>query len=310
MSNTEKILDQIGKEMSKMMGKSKTKMTNEEFRAFVTEQWELMGEDKRHIHDVTILIGRMMNEAVWAKDPADLVKWIKEDQKQQKIHQNTPEETYNYYASHFLDCKAIAEGLSFFQEEEKSGENPQIAHQFVQFFEEIINNPQKMQEILEENDEDDFDFDFDFQSIELNEWQRFFDEETAKIGYEILNKKGETTERENQKHKNALNYLKENQMAVLNSILFELLKIYPALQEKYDFSKEDKVEFMPDITDISGFAPLLSPNNLYVFSKYEDDVAFIGIGFHCSWEQEYGLGVVIHKDKVIKIGDATDAFLV
>ncbi len=307
MANTEQILNRIDKEMSKMMGKSKTKMTNEEFRTFVTEQWELMGEDKRRIHDVTILIGRMMNEAVRANDPADLVKWIKEDQKQQKIHQNTPEQTYNYYANHFINCKAFSEGLSFFQNEQKSGKNTETASRFVQFFQEIINNPDKMKQFTAEAD--DKDDDSDYQSIELTEWQAFFDEKTAQIGYEILDEDGESTEKENEKHKNGLKYLKENQMLVLNNILSELLEQYPSLQEKYNYSDEDKADFMPDITDISGFAMLLSPTNMYVFSEYKDDFPYIGIGFSCSWDEEHGLGVVVHKDKVIKIGDASDAFL-
>lgn len=67
--NTQEILDKISFEMSKMLGKSKNKMTNEAFRTFVTEQWELMSEDKYKTYGANILVGPMQNEATWAKSP-------------------------------------------------------------------------------------------------------------------------------------------------------------------------------------------------------------------------------------------------
>lgn len=85
---TKEILEQIRFEMDKMLGNSKTKMTSEQFRAFVSEQWELMGTDKYHTRGINILVGRMMNEAIWANDPTDLIKWIKEEQKLENFHNN------------------------------------------------------------------------------------------------------------------------------------------------------------------------------------------------------------------------------
>lgn len=216
MNETENFLQQIDFEMSKMLGKGK-KMTDAEFRAFVSEKWEQMSESKYQIHDAYILIGRMMSEAVWAKDPNDLVKWIKECQKHQSGKKNALNGMYKSYTNDFLECGAFVEGLAFFQSEAI----PESV-EYERFFQNILDNPELMQQHLDEaNDDSDI---FDFKSVELSQWQVFFGEENAKVGYEVLRKDGETTDRETQKHKNGLAYLKENQMPVLNAILGELLK--------------------------------------------------------------------------------------
>ena len=295
MNNTQKILDSIDFEMSKMLGKSKTKMTNAEFCAFVAKEWEQMGSDKYEIHDAYILIGRMMNEAVWAKAPKDLIKWIKEDQKHQSSKKNTIDVVYNYYAQHFIDCQAIAEGLTFFKNEEK--QHKEAAH-FVEFFQNILDNPEVISAYLQDDD------DFEVKTIQLEQWQAFFGEEKSAISYEVLTKTGDITQRETKKHKNALDYLKNNQMQVLTAILDALLVLYPKLQSRYDYDESQKSEFMPDITDIKGFAELLSPTAIYIFSEYQDDMPYMGISFHCMWEQEHGLGVLLCQDRVVLISSA------
>lgn len=107
---------------------------------------------------------------------------------------------------------------------------------------------------------------------------------------------------------NGLDYLRENQKAVLENILNELLRQYPGLQENYSYSEEDKIDFMPDVKDIQGFADLLSPTCFYVTSIVKEGYPYIGFGFSCSWDSEHGLGVMTHKDRIIEIGGTDTAF--
>lgn len=301
--NTQEILDKIDFEMSKMMGKSKNKMTNEEFRAFVTEQWELMGNDKYQNYDAKILVARMQNEAIWAHDPDDLVKWIKEHQKMQNFHNNSLEIKYNYYKRQFENCQAFEQALAFFKEQ-----NTPEAVVFVEHFQNLVENPQKTQEFTQNLAEDETDM---VNFITLEKWSEFFDEE-VKIHYTLLRKDGEETERHSKQHKNGLAYLQENQEEILQNFLGELLKEYPNIQEKFaDFyTDEEKAEFMPEIKDISGFSLLLSPVNMFVSSQYLNDLPYYSIGFSCSWEREHGLGVIMHQNRVVKLCDASEIFYV
>lgn len=180
---TKEILEQIRFEMDKMLGKSKTKMTSEQFRAFVSEQWELMGTDKYHTRGINILVGRMMNEAIWANDPTDLIKWIKEEQKLENFHNNSLEIKYNYYKDALVEAWAFAEGLAFFQEQ-----NTPEAEPFVAFFRNILENPESM-DFFDDNEDWEIGF-----SVELEQWAAFFEEEKAEIRYEILTKNGEETD--------------------------------------------------------------------------------------------------------------------
>lgn len=235
------------------------------------------------------------------KDPDDLLKWIKEDVKMENFHNNSLEVRYNYFKNQFVDGQAFEQGLVFFKEQ-KTEEAITYAH----FFQDLLENPEKMQDFIQDDEDDEMDFG---NFVELEAWAKFFEEE-VKIHYTILKKNGEETDRHSQQHKNGLAYLQENQQEILQNFLHELLKIYPSLQEQWrDFyTDEEKVEFMPDISDISGFAPLLSPTSLFVFSEYWEDLPYYSIGFHCSWEQEHGLGVVMHKNRVVKIVDASEVF--
>lgn len=299
MTNTEQILEVIDKEMRKMLNKSKNKMTKDEFRAFVTEQWEEMQEDKYQIHDAYILIGRMMSEACDAKDPKDLIKWIEEDKKHISNHKNTKEIIYDYYKDHLEECEAFEEGLAFFKKEQNKHAE---ATEWVNYFQNLLDNPEKIQEIKVYNEA--FEEIKISSNINLEQWTAFFADKENEPYYKLLRKDGEIIERHTKQHRAGIKYLEENQKAILENILSELLVEYPKLQEKYDYSESDKAEFMPDIADISGFASLISPTVIYIFSKYKDDLPYVGVSFSCAWEPEHGLGVIIHKDKVIKIGEA------
>lgn len=145
-------------------------------------------------------------------------------------------------------------------------------------------------------------------SIELNYWQKFFKEENEEIHFQILKNDFETYSKPNKKHLNGINYLKDNQKQILENILTALLEKYPSLQKIYDYSEEDKKDFMPNLKDIKGFADLLSLSTFYITSVYKDDVPYIGFLFSCSWDSEHGLGIMTHKERVIEIDRADTAF--
>lgn len=107
---------------------------------------------------------------------------------------------------------------------------------------------------------------------------------------------------------NGLAYLQENQEIILTNLHNELLKKYPELQKIYNYSEENKQDFMPDLNNIQGFADLLSPINFYVTAVVKEDYPYIGFGFSCSWDGEHGLGIMTHKDRIVEIAGADMAF--
>jgi hypothetical protein len=48
--------------------------------------------------------------------------------------------------------------------------------------------------------------------------------------------------------------------------------------------------------------------SIYVHAIEEDRKPFLGIELGCTWEEEHGLGILLHGAKVLKIGHADTAF--
>ena len=104
-----------------------------------------------------------------------------------------------------------------------------------------------------------------------------------------------------QSQASAIKYLIDNQTKVRDTLLTSLLNEYPKMKEIY----EDNI---PNISDINDYKDLIGLSTLHVLDSEKDDIAYLGFEFGCNWDEEHGTGVVMHKDRIISIGQATEAF--
>lgn len=302
MSNADKIIEEIGLYLEKSSLKKST-ITKEELIAFIEEKWAEADDEKYNIHQANIYIGRMTNEYIWAKDFNNMMRWLAEDEKHSSSQKH---ESYiiNYYKGQCcLECGNEEKALEFFNL--SYAENPDYifdrAPFCYEFFNKHLENPRDIKSPTED-DEPEIDF-----YIQLEYWEKFFGEE-GELCYSFLDEDSEITEKATSLQENGIEYLQENQERVLQNMLGELLKIYPELQKAYGYSEDYKKDFMPDLKTIKGFSGLLSPTVFYVTSVVKDDYPYIGFSFNCSWDNEHDLGFMIHKDRVVEIGDAALAF--
>lgn len=110
-------------------------------------------------------------------------------------------------------------------------------------------------------------------------------------------------------HLAAFNYLLTNQQAIKNSILSALLKYYPELKDEYGYNPEEEDEYLPDINHIEDFKKIIGLSEIHILDVSKDDVAYVGYQFGCNWDEEHGLGIMTHKDRIVEIGGADAAFL-
>lgn len=110
-------------------------------------------------------------------------------------------------------------------------------------------------------------------------------------------------------HINAYNYLKENQEQIKDSILNSLLIEYKDLQELYDYDKETATAIMPVVDNNLQFQNLIGLSTVHLMNVSKDGIAYIGYEFGCTWDDEHGLGIMTHKNRIIKIGLADTSFL-
>lgn len=110
-------------------------------------------------------------------------------------------------------------------------------------------------------------------------------------------------------HINAYNYLMEFQEQVQEQILLALMNEYSSLREMYGYDADVAAKLMPDISDPRQFKKLIGLSAVHLLNVSRDDIAYVGYEFGCTWDDEHGLGVMTHKDRIIEIGDASTAFL-
>ncbi|MBN9382243.1 MAG: hypothetical protein J0H74_15850 [Chitinophagaceae bacterium] len=107
----------------------------------------------------------------------------------------------------------------------------------------------------------------------------------------------------------AYHYLIDRQAQVQDAILTSLLGQYKNLQVLYDYEPEEAQQFMPDVLDLSGFRTLIGLSSVHILEVSRDDVAYVGYGFGCIWDDEHGLGIMTHQDRIIEIGGIDTSFL-
>ncbi|MCD0474574.1 hypothetical protein LPB87_09250 [Flavobacterium sp. EDS] len=301
MANTSETIAEIDIFLDKYALKKST-LTPQDLINYIEDKWHQTDDEKYKIHQASIFIGRMINEYIKLKDYNNMKRWL-DMMNLHSLSQNHPDYINNYYSGECcLECGNEEKALEYFHL--SYTENPEYiftrAPFCFEFFNKHLKNPKELPNREQDND--------DYNTISLKDWQLFFKEKEESIEYIILDDDSDEIEEPSIEHNNGIQYLQNNQTAILESILSELLNKYPKLQEIYDYPQDEKEDFMPDISEIKSFANLLSPGVIYITSVFKDNIPYIGYLFSCSWDAEHGLGIMTYKNQIIKIGGADTAF--
>ena len=100
---------------------------------------------------------------------------------------------------------------------------------------------------------------------------------------------------------NAIRFLVDNSEAIRNALLVGLLNELPSLKEIYE-------DLIPDIDNIEDFKNLIGLSNLHIMTSDKDDFAYIGFELGCDWDDEHGVGIMMHKNRVVAIGLGETSF--
>jgi len=103
----------------------------------------------------------------------------------------------------------------------------------------------------------------------------------------------------------AVRWVMEHEASLASALLLSLLKEYPSLQEQY--SGEIEAELMPDVQSVDDFRALIGLSSVNVHQVQKDGVPYVGFEFGCTWDEEHGLGVLMHGTRTVEIGGADTA---
>lgn len=109
----------------------------------------------------------------------------------------------------------------------------------------------------------------------------------------------------------AFQHLCENASPIFNDILRSVFDEYDWVQDEFAecFTPEDAAIFAPKLSAPIELLPLLSFGTMYVHRVFADGLAYIGIALGCTWDQEHGLGILIHGSKIVSVGGWDTSFM-
>jgi hypothetical protein len=107
----------------------------------------------------------------------------------------------------------------------------------------------------------------------------------------------------------AVYWVIEHEASISRALISSLLKEYPSLQERYGYSGKEKADLMPDIKSADDLRKLIGLSSVNVHQVQRDGIPYAGFEFGCTWDEEHGLGVLMHGTRTVEIGGADTAGL-
>jgi hypothetical protein len=102
----------------------------------------------------------------------------------------------------------------------------------------------------------------------------------------------------------------DHEAAVADALLTGLLAAYPALRESYDcYTPQEMADYVPPVSTPDGFRQLIGLNGINIHPIMNSDAPYLGFEFGCEWDQEHGLGVLMHGMRFVELGGADTAIL-
>jgi hypothetical protein len=94
-------------------------------------------------------------------------------------------------------------------------------------------------------------------------------------------------------------YLIENEQAVQDLVLGSILENYREWQQEY--MGDD--EYMPDVTKAEQLQSLLLLWEVSIPNEAKDGYAYVVLSLLPNWDIEHGIGALLHRDRVVFVGD-------
>jgi len=106
-------------------------------------------------------------------------------------------------------------------------------------------------------------------------------------------------------------WVQDNHQMQKPLLLNAVLEAYPQFRQQYfdDYAILANEEDLPTITSPDDLAKVMTLEEISVHQITKDGVPYVGYQFRCGWDDEHGLGVLMHNNRVVKVGGADTAFL-
>ena len=104
----------------------------------------------------------------------------------------------------------------------------------------------------------------------------------------------------------------DNHASIQEAMLRRIHQEYPRLRaealEDWVDPAEAEAE-LPEVAEPGGLKALLRPSTLYVHQIAKRGMPYVGVSMGCPWDDEHGLGILLHGTVPVKLGGSDTAFL-
>ncbi|GGB21113.1 DUF6985 domain-containing protein [Agarivorans gilvus] len=107
-----------------------------------------------------------------------------------------------------------------------------------------------------------------------------------------------------------INWFISHQRQVIESITNTLFSNYAAIKGScIEESGEEMAEYFPEVKDVSDIKSVVGIISVNIHQVSKDNIPYIGVEMGCNWEEEHGMGFLLHGNKIVEAGGADTAFL-
>lgn len=107
----------------------------------------------------------------------------------------------------------------------------------------------------------------------------------------------------------AYEYLLKNEKDIYKNVIEAILKKYPEWYSIFSEYVAETGEEMPETMDGLLITKHTGIANIHILPVEREGMGYIGFELGCSWDEEHGIGVMLHGNRIIDIGGADTAFL-
>lgn len=106
----------------------------------------------------------------------------------------------------------------------------------------------------------------------------------------------------------AYKHLKENGDEVRDAVLEALLDYYTKLRKRWLKNNPDLADKLPEVSTTDQLRKIVGVGIVHMHDVAKSGHAYIGLEMGCDWDDEHGAGVLLHKSRVISVGQADESF--
>ena len=108
-----------------------------------------------------------------------------------------------------------------------------------------------------------------------------------------------------EEQKSAILYLFNNEVELGKTVIDYIFNEYNKLREYY--KEPDDSDFMPKLNTSNELTRLIELTQIYILSNSNSGISFIGFYLACGWDDEHGIGLLTHGNKVLQFGQIEEA---